>query len=60
MVKTKNKHALISAFLVEKWQTQKFGRDIVLSADLCYNDMGDENGQGKRIAEKKTNKAKKF
>ena len=37
-----------------------FGRELVFSADLCYNDMGDENGQGKRIAEKKTNKAKKF
>ena len=21
-----------------------FGREIVFSADLCYNDMGDENG----------------
>ena len=21
-----------------------FGRDVVFSADLCYNDMGDENG----------------
>ena len=33
----------LSAFLAEKWQTQ-IGRDIVFSADLCYNDMGDENG----------------
>ena len=52
--------AILSAFLAEKWQTQKFGRDIVFSADLCYNGVGDKNGRGKRIAEKKTNKAKKF
>ena len=28
---------LLSAFLAEKWQTQKFGRGIVFSAALCYN-----------------------
>ena len=38
------KRILLSAFLAEKWQTQKFGRVIVSSADLCYNGMGDENG----------------
>ena len=25
-------------------QQTNFGREIVFSADLCYNDMGDENG----------------
>ena len=25
-------------------QYTNFGRDIVFSADLCYNEMGDENG----------------
>ena len=28
---------LLSAFLAEKWQTQNFGRELVFSADLCYN-----------------------
>ena len=27
----------LSAFLAEKWQTQNFGRELVFSADLCYN-----------------------
>ena len=30
-----------------------FGRGIVSSADLCYNGMGEGNGEQKRIAEKK-------
>ena len=30
--------------LTENLQSQNFGRDIFFSADLCYNDMGDENG----------------
>ena len=25
-------------------QQTNFGRDIVFSADLCYNDIGDKNG----------------
>ena len=29
---------LLSAFLAEKWQTQNFGRELVFSADLCYNE----------------------
>ena len=28
---------VLSAFLAEKWQAQKFGRELVSSADLCYN-----------------------
>ena len=28
---------LLSAFLTEKWQSQNFGRELVFSADLCYN-----------------------
>ena len=28
---------LLAAFLAEKWQTQNFGRELVFSADLCYN-----------------------
>ena len=50
MVKTKNKHALISAFLAEKWQTQKFGRDIVFSADLCYNDANEKPPSEREVA----------
>ena len=39
--------------LSEDLQAQNFGREIVSSADLCYNDVGDENGEQKRTAEKK-------
>ena len=28
---------VLSAFLTEKWQSQNFGRELVFSADLCYN-----------------------
>ena len=31
------KPPFLSAFLAEKWQTQKFGRELDFSADLCYN-----------------------
>jgi len=40
-------------FLTENWQAQNFGRELVFSADLCYNGMGEGNGEQKRIAEKK-------
>ena len=35
--KDKKDSVLLSAFLVENWQTQKIGRELVFSADLCYN-----------------------
>ena len=41
-------------------QYTNFGKDIAFSADLCYNGMVEGYGQGKRVVEKKTNKAKKF
>ena len=31
--------------LTENWQAQNFGRELVFSADLCYNDTGDVNGR---------------
>ena len=42
--KNKKITLLLSATLAEKWQTQNFGREIVFSADLCYNSVSDENG----------------
>ena len=47
----KGVRTVLSAFLAEKWQTQKFGRDIVSSADLCYNGMGDDNGRVEKTQE---------
>ena len=35
---------LLSAFTAEKWQSQNFGRELVFSADMCYNGVGDANG----------------
>jgi len=32
-------------FLTESLRTQKNGRELVFSADLCYNDTGDVNGR---------------
>ena len=32
-------------------QQTNFGREIVFSADLCYNSMGDENGQVEKSQE---------
>jgi len=32
--------------LTEKSRAQNIGRELVFSADLCYNGMGDGNGQG--------------
>ena len=29
--------SFFSAFLTENWQLQNFGRELVFSADLCYN-----------------------
>ena len=37
--------AILSAFLAEKEAGTDFGRELVFSADFCYNDIGDENGQ---------------
>ena len=31
-------------FLTENLKAQSFGRELVFSADLCYNEVGDENG----------------
>jgi len=31
-------------FLTENLQAQNFGRELVFSADLCYNGVGDEDG----------------
>ena len=39
--------------LTENLPVQNFGRELVFSADVCYNGMGDENGEQKRIVEKK-------
>ena len=36
-VNIKTEAAILSAFLTEKWQSQNFGRELVFSADLCYN-----------------------
>ena len=33
-----------AVFLAENWQLQNFGRELVFSADMCYNDMGDASG----------------
>ena len=38
--------------------TINISKGVVLSAGLCYNEVGDENG--KRISKKKTAKIKKF
>ena len=37
--------AFRSAFLAKKRQVQKIGGELVFSADLCYNGMGNENGR---------------
>ena len=41
---------LLSAFLAEKWQAQKIGRELVFSADLCYNGIGDKKWTNLKIA----------
>ena len=51
---------LLSAFLAEKWTVQNFCRELVFSADLCYNGTGDENGSWKRVTAKKAFTVKKF
>ena len=38
---------LLSAFLTEKWQSQNFGREIVFSADLCYNGANEKPSSGR-------------
>ena len=38
----------------------QIGREIVFSADLCYNESGDENGYRKRISTKKKIAVKRF
>ena len=50
MIKPRTRFFLL--FLTENWVAQ-IGRGLVFSADLCYNGMGDENGEQKGIAEKK-------
>ena len=44
---TQNRRSILSRIVgtgVLCPQQKNFGRDVVFSADLCYNDMGDENG----------------
>ena len=48
VIQDKQKRLLLSAFLAEIWQAQKIGGELVFSADLCYNGMGDENGRTKK------------
>ena len=38
----------------------QIGREIVFSADLCYNESGDENGYRKRISKTKNHKIKRL
>jgi len=49
-----------SVVLNGEFEAQNIGRELVSSADMCYNDMGEENGEQKRIAEKKRYLSKEF
>ena len=46
--------------LTENLRAQHVGRELVLSADLCYNGVGDENGSWKRVTSKKAFTVKEF
>jgi len=46
----KKEQALLSAFLVEKWQSQNFGRELVFSADLCYNGTNEKPPSEREVA----------
>ena len=43
--KKRDSEPLALLFLTESLRTQKIGRELVFSADLWYNGMGDENGR---------------
>ena len=42
--------SFLSAFLTEKWQSQNFGRELVFSADLCYNGANEKPSSGRKVA----------
>ena len=44
------KEQFLSAFLTEKWQSQNFGRELVFSADLCYNGANEKPFSGRKVA----------
>ncbi len=46
----KKGRTLLSAFLTEKWQSQNFGRELVFSADLCYNGANEKPSSGRKVA----------
>ena len=46
----KEKLKVLSAFLTEKWQSQNFGRELVFSADLCYNGANEKPSSGRKVA----------
>lgn len=46
--------------LTENLRAQNVGRVIVSSADLCYNETGDENESWKRVTAKEAFEIKKF
>jgi hypothetical protein len=48
--------------LTENLRAQRFRqrKQLFFSADLCYNGLGDENGEQKRIAAKKKIAIAKF
>ena len=43
-MKKKKAETFSLLFLTEDLRAQNIGRELVFSADLCYNGMGDENG----------------
>ena len=43
-------YPFLSAFLTEKWQSQNFGRELVFSADLCYNGANEKPSSGRKVA----------
>ncbi len=55
---TERKNAPFRSVLIRMFTN--FGGELVFSADLSYNGTGDENGQRKRISEKKVYKVKEF
>ena len=50
--------AFLSAFLAEKWQSQNFGRELVFSADLCYNETNEKPRPLGEVAAKPTERVR--
>ena len=44
VIYVKKKLSFVGTGVLDCPQQTNFGRDVVFSADLCYNGMGDENG----------------